>query len=95
MAFDVDSRTSGGRGPGGRWLSWDGRVWTADPETEAALRAPGFAFPLTPTGPIQRGYGPGESELLAAALYVIPAPVVSGDVPDYPHLPRLDRGVIA
>ncbi|MGW4123627.1 hypothetical protein [Nocardia sp. NPDC004711] len=98
MAFHVRSRdnlSDDDSGDGDRWLSWDGRAWTADPDTDAVLRRPGFAFPLTPTGPVQVGYGPGESELLAAALHVIPASVASGQVPDYPLLPVLPPGVIA
>lgn len=70
-----------------RWLNWNGRDWKADPESTERLTAPGFSFPLTPTGPIQIGYGPGESELLAAALHIIPAADTAGPVPDYPQLP--------
>ncbi|MGV9742865.1 hypothetical protein [Nocardia farcinica] len=88
--WTVYSRTEGVA----RWLNWNGTDWKADPETTAALTAPGFAFPLTPTGPIQTGYGPGESELLAAALYLIPAPDTAGQIPDYPRLPRLPGGAI-
>ncbi|MBF6298221.1 hypothetical protein IU459_11785 [Nocardia amamiensis] len=77
---------------GERWLNWNGRDWKADPETTAALTAPAFSFPLTPTGPFQTGYGPGESELLAAALHVIPGARTAGQVPEYPQIPRLPDG---
>ncbi|MFE2995004.1 hypothetical protein ACFXG4_08335 [Nocardia sp. NPDC059246] len=77
-----------------RWLNWDGHDWKADPETTAQLSAPGFSFPLTPTGPIQTGYGPGESELLAAALFVIPDPQTAGAIPAYPRLPQGPRGAV-
>lgn len=97
MAWSVRSRgdNDDNSDGDGRWLSWDGRAWTADPQTTEVLTAPGFAFPLTPTGPVQTGYGPSESELLAAALWAIPAPITTGQVPDYPYLPPLGRGVVA
>ncbi|MGW4718264.1 hypothetical protein [Nocardia sp. NPDC004260] len=87
MSWTVYSRTEAGR-----WLNWNGRDWRADRETTAVLSEPGFAFPLTPTGPTQVGYGPGESELLAAALYVIPAASTAGQVPEYPQIPTLPNG---
>ncbi|WP_282775887.1 hypothetical protein [Nocardia sp. CC201C] len=90
MSWTVYSRTHIGR-----WLNWKGRDWKADAETTAALTTPGFAFPLTPTGPVQRGYGPGESELLAAALAVIPAPRTAGPVPEYPRVPTPPDGAIS
>nr|WTA71326.1 hypothetical protein OHB51_35620 [Micromonospora sp. NBC_00855] len=79
---------------GVRWLNWNGKDWKADPETTARLNEPGFAFPLTPTGPVQHGYGPTESTLFAAALAVIPAPAHAGDVPDYPQIPTLPDGAV-
>lgn len=89
MSWTVYSRTDSTR-----WLNWNGKDWKADTATTELLRAPGFAFPLTPTGPVQRGYGPGESELLAAALYVIPAPSTAGPIPEYPRIPRLPDGAV-
>ncbi|MRH86001.1 hypothetical protein GFY24_00725 [Nocardia sp. SYP-A9097] len=94
MAFRVDSRDNSNNGDGDRWLSWDGQDWTADPVTTDTLHMPGLLFPLTPTGPLQRGYGPGESQLLAAALWAIPAAVATGQVPDYPPLPQLSAGAV-
>lgn len=95
MAFRVDSRDNNGNNNGDRWLSWDGRDWTADPITTDTLNAPRLVFPLTPTGPLQTGYGPGESELLAAAMWTIPAAAVTGQVPDYPPLPEVPPGAVA
>lgn len=90
MSWTVYSRTENGA----RWLNWNGRDWRADPETTAHLQDPQFAFPLTPTGPVQHGIGPTESNLFAAALYVIPAADHVGDVPAYPAIPPVPRGAV-
>lgn len=90
MSWTVYSRTEGGA----RWLNWNGTDWRADPETTAALHDPAFSVPLTPTGPVQRGYGPTESNLFAAALHVIPAAESVGDVPEYPVVPQLPPGAV-
>lgn len=90
MSWTVYSRLDGTR-----WLNWNGRDWKADPETTDTLNRPGFAFPLTPTGPTQVGIGPGASQLFAAALHVIPAPGTAGRTPEYPQIPKPPDGASA
>lgn len=79
-----------------RWFTCEeGMAFTADPVTAGELwNLPGLNFGLTPVGPVQMGVTT-PSELLAAAMWSIPAPEVSGDAPDYPRLPKIPPGAVS
>lgn len=69
--------------------------FTADSVTRGELwNLPDLNFGLTPVGPVQRGVTT-PSELLAAAMWSIPAPEVSGDAPRYPRLPPIPPGAVS
>lgn len=70
-----------------RWLTHTGDTWKADPETTAYLTQPGYAFPLTPTGPVVTVTD--ESTLMAAARKLIPSAEPAGDLPAHPPLPSV------
>ncbi|TFI40245.1 hypothetical protein E4P29_25365 [Rhodococcus sp. 1R11] len=70
-----------------RWLTHTGDTWEADPETTAYLTQPGFAFPLTPTGPVVPISD--ESTLCAAARKLIPGAAPAGELPPYPAFPSV------
>ncbi|MDV6230865.1 hypothetical protein [Rhodococcus cercidiphylli] len=70
-----------------RWLTHTGDTWEADPETTAYLTQPGYAFPLTPTGPVVTITD--ESTLMAAARKLIPGAETFGDLPPYPAFPSV------
>ncbi|OOL31861.1 hypothetical protein GQ85_11050 [Rhodococcus rhodochrous] len=67
-----------------RWVNHqDGRT-TADPVTRRALADPDLTYPLTPTGPIRSGIA-DERDLYAAAMHLVPAPMVAGTPPGWPE----------
>lgn len=70
-----------------RWLTHTDDTWEADPETTAYLTQPGYAFPLTPTGPVVTITD--ESTLMAAARKLISGAELAGDIPPYPTVPSL------
>lgn len=80
MNWKITSKTNPGR-----WLTHTGDTWEADPETTAYLTQPGYAFPLTPTGPVAAITD--ESTLMAAARRLIPGADLTGKPPPYPPFP--------
>lgn len=70
-----------------RWLTHTDDTWEADPETTAYLTQPGYAFPLTPTGPVVTISN--ESTLMAAARKLIPGAEPAGDLPPHPTFPSV------
>lgn len=80
MTWNVTSTTTDER-----WLVHDGENWTADSETTYYLNRPSFAYPLTPTGPVATVTD--QSTLRGGAMYLIPDPQATGDLPALPKIP--------
>lgn len=91
MTWSIRSRIDGNR-----WLTSDGDLqFDCDRETRVRLGdLRTLRFPLTPVGPDLNGVLT-PSDLLAAAIWAIPAPIVDGDPPQGVAPPRTPPGTVS